>query len=456
MSNRDDDRLKPKDHAEAVAIFRMQVIGNLLSRELQRGELAPALRALSDKRYTPPSAETSRRYEVPTLETWLYRAREHGLDGLRPKPRSDRGYAQQLTEEQRQLLLDIRTERPTVSVPVIMRTLINDGRLQAGQVSEPTVRRLYAAHGLDRATLRRGDGERRLRWVAEAPGQLYHADVCHGPSLRIGKRVVPIRIHAILDDASRFIVALKVTSNEREVEMLELLVRAIRRHDGAPRALYLDNGSTYSGEALKTACARLGITLIHAKPYDPQARGKMERFFRTLREGCLDHLGRLESLHDIEVRLYAFVDRHYHVAPHGGLVGKSPAEVFEARPRGDSGLVPITDEQLRHALTVRGRRRIRGDGTVPIGGMDWEVGQGFLAGRSVTIARTLFEPQARPWIERDAKEYPLHPVDPVKNAKNRRRRPNKAQRGLDAIPFDPATALLDNALSRAPSRKEQK
>ncbi len=452
MSNKDDDRLEPKDHAEAVAIFRMQVIGSLLSRELKRGELAPTLRALSEERFMPPGLSLSRTFAVPTLQTWYYRARRAGLDGLRPKPRSDRGYAQALTEEQRRLLLDIRKEHPTVSVPVIMRTLVADGRLEQDVLSEPTIRRFFADHGLDRATLRCADGERRLRWVAESPGQLYHADVCHGPALRIRGRAVPLRIHAMLDDASRFIPAIKATSSEREVEMLDLVVRAIRRHDGAPRALYLDNGSTYSGDALKTVCARLGVTLIHAKPYDPQARGKMERFFRTLREGCLDHLGRLESLHDVEVRLYAFLDRHYHIAPHGALVGKSPLEVFEARPRGDGGLLQVTDEQLRDALTVRGRRRVRRDGTVPIGGVDWEVDQGFLAGRRVTVARSLFEPKAAPWIEQGDKRYPLHLVDPEKNAKTRRARPKKSRRGLDAIPFDPTTALLDRTLSRP--RKE--
>ena len=49
----------------------------------------------------------------------------------------------------------------------------------------------------------------------------------------------------------------------------------MNRH-GRPDALYLDNGSTYRGHALETACARLGITLLHAKPYDPQARGPIK------------------------------------------------------------------------------------------------------------------------------------------------------------------------------------
>jgi len=216
-------------------------------------------------------------------------------------------------------LLDIRREHPTASVPLILRTLVLDGRLDRGAVSAATVRRLYRQHGLERAAAARG-GKTRLRWQAARPNALWHGDVCHGPPLQVGDQKTPVRIHAILDDHSRYIVALEVHSTERELDMLGMLVAAIRR-EGAPDALYLDNGSTYRGEALQLMCERLGITLLHARPGDAPARGKMERFFRTLRGGCLDHLGSLGSLHDVRVRVNAFLDQHYHIAPHAGLMG---------------------------------------------------------------------------------------------------------------------------------------
>lgn len=93
--------------------------------------------------------------------------------------------------------------------------------------------------------------------------------------------------------------------------MIELLTAAVRTY-GKPETLYLDNGSTYRSEALATMCCRLKISLKHAQPYDPKARGKMERFWRSLREGSLGFLGELTSLHEVQVRLLAFLDRHYH------------------------------------------------------------------------------------------------------------------------------------------------
>jgi transposase InsO family protein len=445
------DELKPKDRAEQTAVFRAQVIAPLVQRvHAEHGELAQALRDLSTLRFTPPGASATRYYQPPTIERWYYAFQKNGLDGLRPKPRSDRGHAQAIEPDLRDLLLEIKREHEDASVSLIRRTLIAQGRMSKNAVSEATLRRLYAEHGLDPKTLRASnDGKVRRRWEAEKPGVLWHADVCHGPSLTIQDRTVPLRIHAILDDASRAIMAILATSTEREVDMLALLVQAIRRH-GAPTILYLDNGSTYRGDVLATACARLDISLIHAKPYDPRSRGKMERWWRTLRSGCLDHIGTMASLHDVQVRLLAFVEEHYHRAPHAGLLGKSPGELIgtESQIIGKT----IEEEKMSEALTVRAKRRILADGTIGVGGIDWEIVHGFLAGRKVVVARTLFEPQAAPWIEFEGKEYPLRPVNAKANA-NRPRKKSKRTRGVDAVSFDPTKALLDRMLGRS-SKKD--
>jgi hypothetical protein len=278
---------------------------------------------------------------------------------------------------------------------------------------------------------------------AAEPGALWHADVCHGPALKIRGVSQPLRIHALLDDASRFILAIEARHQEREVDMLGILVRALRRH-GPPDVLYLDNGSTYSGEILRTACARLGIALVHAKPYDAPARGKMERFWRTLREGCLDHLGEVASLHDVEVRMLAFLDRHYHVSPHASLLGRAPGAVYAARTRPPDAL---DEAKLRDALTVRERRRVRRDTTVSVLGTDYELAQGFLAGRVVTVGYSMLD--GKPWVEHEGRRLELHEVDPVANARRKRlpRRP-PATAAPAATPFDPAGVLLDFATGR--------
>jgi putative transposase len=444
------ESLTPKSHAEAVAVFRHGVIGALTQCQMDRGQLAAAFTVLAEQRFVPPRAKASRCFSVATLERWYYTYKKRGLEGLLPRARGDKGRAQDLSAEQRKLLLNIRREFPSASVALILRTLVADGRLDEGVVSATTVRRLYAEAGLDRVGLRDGGGPKtRLRWQAERPMALWHADVCHGPSLTLEGKSRPLRIHALLDDASRYVVAIEAHHTEREVDMLGLFVRALRRH-GKPDALYLDNGSTYRGDTLATACARLKTTLLHARPYDPQARGKMERFWRTLREGCLDFFGPVTSLHDVNVRLWAFLDAHYHVATHASLWAKSPKEVFEATPPNPDG---FDETALREALTTRIRRRVRRDTTVSVDGTDYELDGGHMAGRIVALCRCLVDMGETPWAEFEGQRLTLHPVDAVRNARRKRqpRRPPMYDEGCPShSAFDPPKALLDKVVGRPP------
>ncbi len=441
--------LSPTTPAEAVAVFRHGIIGSLTQAQLERGQLRQALEQLSAQRFRPPGAQSTRQYSVATLERWYYGWRRRGLEGLKPRARSDKGRAQVLAAPVRQLLVDIRREHPSASVPLMLRTLEADGRLEKGQVSATTVRRLLAEAGLDKVGLREDSGAKtRLRWQAERPMALWHGDVCHGPTLQVHGKGRPLRIHALLDDASRYVVALEAQHTEREVDMLGVLVRALRRH-GKPDALYLDNGSTYRGETLATACARLGVSLLHARPYDPQARGKMERFWRTLREGCLDFLGSLSSLHEVNVRLWAWLDEHYHRAPHAGLMGCWPQKAFDTRPPAPAG---FDEAALRQALTVRTRRRVRRDTSVRIAGKDWELDAGHLVGRIVTLCQCLVDLSDKPWVEYEGRRYEVHPVDPVKNARRQRpwKRPHLDETAPPPPAFNPPKALLDKATGKQP------
>ena len=428
--------LTAKDHAEAVATFRHAVIGPVCARELPHGDLAEALRELAKTRFRPPGSALTTTYSVPTLERWLYAYREGGLEALRPRARSDKGRGRHLTEEVRQLICDIRREYPNASALLIVRTLEADGRLEVGVIKPSTVRKMLREAGLDRAAVRDGAGAKtRLRWQAAAPDALWHADVCHGPTLHLAGVRTPIRIHGMLDDCSRYIVALEAHASECEEDMLHVLTRALRLH-GKPDVLFLDNGSTYRGEVLQTACSRLGISLVHAKPYDPEARGKMERFWRTLRQSCLDHLGHVGSLEDINQRLAVFLERHYHLASHAGLMGRAPISVYTPTERQPNH---VSEQQLREALAVRERRRVRRDTTVSVLGGIYELQQGFLAGRVVDVVYSYLDDPPQPEIEHEGKRYSLSLVDPIGNSRRRRElRQPAGNMPRTPVAFDPS------------------
>jgi transposase InsO family protein len=442
--------ISARDHAERVAVFRHGIIGALATRDsLSHGELAEALRRIAEECHRPPDAERTRTFSVPTLQRWLYAYKKGGLDALRPSPRSDRGRGRDIPPELRELLLDIRREFPSASVPLILQTLVADGRLQKGDVGEATLRRLFRQAGLAKLAMKKEPaGTRtRLRWQTTRPDALWHGDVCHGPTLLVGgDRRMPVRIHALLDDHARYVVALRVVSTEKEQDMLDLFVAALRTH-GKPDALYLDNGATYRGDMLQLLCGRLGITLLHARPHDPEARGKMERFWLTMRRQVLDYCGGLTSLHDIQVRLLAWLDTHYHQAPHGGLMGKTPIGVYlpEARE-----IERIDEAALKKALIVTETRKVRRDTTVSIDGRTFELDRGWLAGRQIAVFWSALEDPIRPWAEYEGKRYELHLVDPERNASRKRppRNDPPPKKPEQKPAFDPPKALLDRALGR--------
>ena len=446
----------PTDHAESVAMFRYAVIGPLLHSDFEHGERSATLRDLSRRLYRPPGSHRTRRYGLSTIERWYYTYLREGIAGLYPGARSDKGRARALSPELRELLLDIRREYPTVSSPLVLRTLISEQIIPSGLISVATLNRLYAENGLRRKRRGPKSGEQarrqRRRWQVEQPGVLWHSDVCHGPTLidADGKKT-PVRIHALLDDASRYITALEVHTQEREVEMLGMLARAIQRH-GVPKRLYLDNGSTYRGDDLVAIGARLQMKVTHAGPYDPEARGKMERFWRTMREQCLDFIGSDASLHDVRVRLHAWLDQHYHRAPHAGLLGKTPTSAWEVVERATRHLQHDT---LLSAFTTRVRRKVRKDSTLSIDGQLYEVAQAFLAGKTVTVICGLepFDRDYAPQVVVEGRAYPLHQVDPVSNAK-RGRKSLPVPKDLKPTHFNPAQTYLDRATGRPTAKKE--
>jgi len=432
------DILRPKGGAERTAIFRHTIIGHLVACAFSHGELRAALEALAKQCFRPPEADCTRTYSVPTLERWYYVCKKHGPEALTPKPRADKGHGRKLEPEMRELLCDIRTENRSASVPLILSTLRGEGRLPEDPKdpkapSPQVVRKLFVERGLPRLSVKEAEHEdaqgprMRLRWQADHPGALWHGDVCHYviDECVVGDNVArkSVRIHAHLDDASRYVVGIEARWTELELDMLELFVDCLRVH-GPPDALYLDGGSTYRGEVLITACQRLNILLLHPKPYDPQARGKMERFWRTLREWLQVHGKGKWTLAAFNKLLRKFLD-HYHGRPHAGLLGRTPASVYHAHTRTDD----LDEQKLCEALTVRETRRVSEDNIVHVDGVAWELEQGFLAGKRVTIVRALATPGAPPAVELEGKRLPLHPVDPLYNGK--RKRP---ARGAPAAP----------------------
>jgi transposase InsO family protein len=431
-------------HLEAVALFRLGIVGDLLARDLPPGELQDELAARAARRYRPPGAAATRKYHWKTLQSWYYLAKHKGLKGLQPASRK-KGFGLALSAEERELLIQIRRDHPTAAAELILDTAVRQGVLAEGQVSASTLRRLFATEGASRGPANRAERRERRRWEAARPCELWHADVCH-VWVRDAATGLPVKeyVHGMLDDHARFSPGLEARGSEREVDMLALLCSALLRYP-APDALYVDNGACYRGETLALVCARLHIRLVHARPYDPQSRGKMERFWRTLRQRCTDHLPTGTTRAGVNDALRAFLDADYHVRPHASLMGETPLRRFHDgvrdRPR------PLTARELADALELTVRRRVAGDGTFSLGGRTFEVRGQHLHRRHVQIVLDPFT-EAPLRVVHEGHPVPFGPCNPTLN-RNRRRAPDAAELAA-STPFDPIAALLSAARQETP------
>jgi putative transposase len=322
----DDDRRTQE------ALFRHAILGELLSRDLKRGEQRRLLTDLASRTFEDPRGRP-RRGAAKTLEEWLYRYRHGGFEALKPASRSDAGRSRVLSPALAHLIVDLKREDPGRSCALIVRELELAGQLRAGQVGVSAVQRLLRRRGLSGPRIEL-DRPARYRWEAAQCGELWQGDALHGPVLFNPAAGRPQRVilFGLLDDRSRLIPYLEAGFGETAHRFVRVLYQALARR-GIVRALLLDNHASFSGHDLRVLCATLNIRLVHTRPSDGPSKGKIERFWRTLREQLLDRLDlkTVTTVDDLNLRLWTYIP---HIsAPFCDRISRSPGVTSELIPR---------------------------------------------------------------------------------------------------------------------------
>jgi len=399
------------------ALFRHAILGDLLSRNLRRGELRPALQQLAQQTYQDHHGRT-RHVAYKTLEEWYYKYRQGGFSALQLRPRKDRHTSRILSQELQQLIVDMKREDPGRSARLIVRELELAGRIGAGQVSRSCIERLLRRRGLSVPRME-WDHRARYRWEAASCGELWQADALHGPVLRnpATGRQQRVIVFGLLDDRSRLIPYLEGGFGETEHRFLAVFYQAIARR-GLVRKLLLDNHASLSGYDLRLLCARLGIHLVHSRPGDAPSKGKMERFWRTLRAQLIERLDleRVTTLDEFNLRLWTWVEMEYHHQPHSSLSGRTPLEVWESEAE---QIRWVEDpSQLEQNFYAAVERLVRNDSTVQWRGVFYEV-PSYLRRQRVRLRYALLDPTRVSVLDGES-EIPLRPVQPVDNANRSR------------------------------------
>lgn len=342
---------------EEIAANRLKLISPLLDPALDRDKKQVLKEQLCIQ--TGLSERTIRRY--------LNQYQEKGFDGLKPQT-SGRGGNSTIPQDVLQEAIALRREVPKRSVSEIIRILEWEGQVEPGSIKRSTLQDQLSYHGYSSRQMRTYacsvTSARRFRkpWR----NYLWQSDIKYG--IQVGGQ--PTYMVCFLDDCTRNIMHSEFypTLDQRIVQ--DCFRKALLKF-GAPDSVFFDNGSQFRTHWMKRACGKLGIRLLYARPYNPEAKGKQERYNQTadsfLREASLVKPKTIDELN----RLYqVWMEECYLHQPHSALGGKSPFEVYQTDPH---DLRFLSAEAIADAFLSCETRKVDKSGCISFSGQKYEV-----------------------------------------------------------------------------------
>ena len=387
--------LARKERAEQIALFRYQLIREAADQSLTCRQRGPMVRALAAVEHTGLDGRPVR-YSRETLDRWISAWQRDGFDGLKPRQRATGPVTPAATLALAATLKRERPHRTAAQVRRIMTETLGDAP------SESTLLRHFRTLDIPTGTTAAATG----RFEASHPNEIWVGDGLHGP--RIGGRKT--YLFAFVDDHSRLVTAARWAFAEDAARLSAVLRPALQTH-GVPESVYVDNGSAFIDSSLGRVCARLGMKLIHSKPYRPQGRGKIERFFNTVTSQFLTEITIIDapvqtvmpgteqpgepdagsavaSLTELNALFTSWVQMVYHRTIHSGT-GMSPLA------RWDTGWVGRSVDRrhpdvIAEAFRWSALRKVTKTGTVSLQGNTYQVDPS-LAGTRVELIYDPFD-----------------------------------------------------------------
>ena len=361
-----------------AAVFRFGVISDFVNgSKLSPGEKTRLIQQKCARKWQIPFSEKTR-IGKSTILRWirLYKHSGGKLESLYPGSRKDRGRSRAMDEETCLGLISLRDRMPEATAAHLIREMEAQRLVTPGiMLNLSTVYRFLHTQDLMRPA-QKSPRDRR-KFEAELPNDMWQSDMMHGPMVESGSKMRKSYLIAFIDDHSRLVPYGCFYLSERLDSYLDALKWALLKR-GLPRKLYVDNGPAFRSRHLEYVAASLGIALIHSKPYTPQGRGKIERFFKTVRSDFLTGFTG-KSLADINEAFETWLTDVYHQRIHGGT-RQSPFMRFTANTQ----CIRSAPENLKDHFRKTARRRVAKDRTIILNDRLYE-GPVSLIGRRVEL-----------------------------------------------------------------------
>jgi transposase InsO family protein len=321
-------------------------------------------------------SELCREFDIsrPTGYQWLRRYRTAGVAGIREESRRPRRSPRRTVSAIEQRIAEFRGGRPDWGARKLAFLLEQEGIA----VPRATVHRVLLRLGLVRLEDRRSAASSRFQ--REQPNQLWQMDFKSPKGW--GSKIGPL---SLLDDATRYAVALESTGSTRSEAVRECLESTFKAC-GLPDAMLMDHGCPWWNQQafggwtqLSVWLMKQSIRLYFSGVRHPQTQGKVERF-----HGALEMARRRRGLPEASLHqrwLDDFRQEYNHLRPHEALAMKTPASLWHPSARRYDPHPPAW--QYAEGAEVR---RLESTGQLLLNGRRWQVA-GPLAGELVQLER---------------------------------------------------------------------
>lgn len=349
-----------------IATFRFGVISDFVTGvHLKHGESVRLIYEKSIRHYTIPYSSQTH-ISKSTIKRWInkYKYAGNKIEGLMPKDRKDKGVFKSLDSSLQLAIKEIKKEKPNLTGVALVSELQHRKYIAASDKINLTVLyRFLKNENLQRPSSLNID---RRAFEAESPNEVWQSDVMHGPYIKIGNKKKKTYLIAIIDDHSRLITHCQFYLSEKLIDLKDCLRQAIEKR-GLPQKLYIDNGSCYRALNLEQITAILGIGIAHTPPYTPQGRGKIERWFRYVRDSFLAVHSSHQSLEGLNELFNDWVDEYnnrIHTA-----TKSTPLERYKKNMK----CIRPAPKNLLEYFRVIEFRRVKKDRTIQMNSIRYEV-----------------------------------------------------------------------------------
>ncbi|MDA3834284.1 MAG: DDE-type integrase/transposase/recombinase [Spirochaetales bacterium] len=409
-----------EDEKMEVAVFRYGVINDFVNgSQITRTEKRRFIQDKCARKWRIPFSEKTR-ISKGTIRRWirLYTDSHGDLKSLYPQDRSDQDQSRAMDEDTCGTLIELKMQKPDATVPQLIEQMNRLKLLTPGIVlNKSTVYRFLHQQNLMNLTGHKPVDRRKFE--AELPNDLWQSDVMHGPKVNVDGKMKKAYLIAIIDDHSRLITYAHFYLSENLVCYLDAFENALARR-GLPRKLYVDNGAAFRSKHLEYITASLAITLIHAKPYTPQGKGKIERWFKTVRSCFLANCT-ATTLTELNADFDLWLNEDYHQRKHSST-GQTPFERFTSKMH----CLRNSPANLKDYFRKVARRTVAKDRTITLNGRLYE-GPVPLIGKRIELLYHETEPEKVEVKYQNKSFGMIQPVNLTVNCRVKRDKNNNPQ-----------------------------